>query len=175
MVGPPKTLYDLRKVEGAVRVTCRSCKRRQLLDREELIQWRNLALKNCDWASVVHDTICGHCTSRDVKVDIEAFADALPELRRRRAAMITLELALKILLSASYSGSRSSVPVEAVRLALRAVHPLLQDRVVLEGFWMRYADPDPRLGESPAGYYSDIVRKLLKRGYAIPAELRHGE
>ncbi len=172
MVGPPKTLYDLRKVEGAVRVTCRECKRRQLLDREELILMRNVGLQTCDWSAFCHTAICGYCASRDVKVEIEAFGDGLPELRRRRATMITLELALKLLQSASYSGSRASIPVEAVRLALRVVHPHLQDRATLEGYWRRYADPDPKMGESPTGCYEDMVKKLLKRGYAIPAELR---
>ena len=174
MVGPPKTLQDLRKIEGALRVTCGACGKVNLLDREHLILRRNLGRQSCDWSAVVRETICPDCTGRNVKVDIEAFADGLPELRRRRATMITIELALKILLLASYSGTSRSVPVEAVRLALRAVHPVLQDRAVLEGFWTRYADPDPRPGESPAGRYADIVKKLLKRGYAVPAELRMG-
>ena len=175
MVGPPKTLQDLRKVEGAVRVTCRACKKVSLFDREEMILMRDVGRRSCDWSSVVRDMSCPACAGDNVKVDIDAFADGLPELRRRRAAMITLELALKILLLASYSGSRPSVPVEAVRLALRAVHPALQDKVMLAGFWRRYADPDPRPGETPAGYYADIVKRLLKRGYAVPAELRMGE
>ena len=61
-----------------------------------------------------------------------------------------------------------------MRLALRVTHAFVQDRALLEGFWQRYADPDPKIGETPAGHYSDIVNSLLKRGYAIPAELRHG-
>jgi hypothetical protein len=73
--------------------------------------------------------ICPDCASHDVRVDIEAFADGLPELRRRRAAMITIELALKILTLASYSGTAPSVPTEAVRLALRVIHPHLRDRL----------------------------------------------
>ncbi|WP_088367558.1 hypothetical protein [Sphingomonas dokdonensis] len=172
MVGPPKTLYDLRKVEGAVRLTCRACKRRQLIDREELILMRHIARETCDWPAFCTSAICCYCTSRNVKVEIEAFANGLPELRRRRATMITIELALILLRAASDSGSRRGLPVEAVRLALRAVHPFLQDKALLTEFWVRYSDPDPTLGESPAGYYADIVRALLKRGYAVPAEPR---
>jgi hypothetical protein len=174
MVGPPKTLQDLRKVEGAVRVTCRACRKVNILDREHLILMRNLGRQSCDWSIVVRDMSCPNCSDHDEKVDIEAFADGLPKLRRRRAAMITIELALKILLLASYSGTSKSVPVEAVRLALRAVHPVLQDGAMLEGFWARYSDPDPRLGETPGGCYADIVKRLLKCGYAVPAELRMG-
>lgn len=172
MVSPPKTLYDLRKVEGAVRVTCRTCKRRYLVDREDTIRSRTAALKSCDWSAFAREVMCAHCLSHNVKVDIEAFAERQPELRRRRAAMITIELALILLRAASYSGSRRGLPVEAVRLALRAVHPFLQDKALLTEFWARYSDPDPAMGASPAGYYADIVQALLKRGYSIPAELR---
>jgi hypothetical protein len=174
MVGPPKTLYDLRKVEGVVRITCRSCKRRYLLDREQVILMRMVALKTCDWATFVHETSCRECSSSDVRVQIEAFGDGLPELKRRRSAMITIELALIILKDASYSGSRKAIPVEAVRLALRALHPHLQDKATLEGFWVRYADPNPAIHENPVGYYDEMIRALLKRGYPVPAELRHG-
>lgn len=172
MVGPPKTLYDLRKVDGAVRVTCRACKRVTLHDREHLIERQRVALQSCDWLGVTHSLLCGHCVSRDVKVEIEAFGHGLPELRRRRAALITIELALIILRGASYSAQRKGIPVEAVRLALRALHPHLRDRAALEGFWSRYAVGEPAIAEGPAGDYHDIVRTLVKRGYAIPAELR---
>ena len=172
MVGPPKTLQDLRKVEGAVRVTCRACKRVTLHDREEMIQLRSAGLQSCDWSAVVHGMRCGHCLGENVKVEIEAFADGLPALRRRRAAMITIELALLILRQAAYSGSRATIPVEAVRLALRALHPFLQDRGMLERFWMAYANPSPHPWGGPGSCFNDLVRGLMKRGFAVPAEFR---
>ncbi|MCC2978895.1 hypothetical protein [Sphingomonas sp. IC4-52] len=116
--------------------------------------------------------LCGYCTSHDVKVEIEAFAEDLPELRRRRAELITIELALIILRRASYSGSRDSVPVEAVRLALRALHPHLCDRGMLERFWAAYVETSEHPWATPGGCFADLVRGLLKRGYAVPAELR---
>lgn len=172
MVGPPKTLQDLRKIEGAVRVTCRACRRVTLHDREEMIQQRFVGLHSCDWSTVIRGMRCGTCLSDDVKVDIEAFADGLPELRRRRAAMITIELALIILRQASYSGTRDTIPVEAVRLALRALHPFLRDRAALELFWTAYANPSPHPWGGPASCFHDLVRGLLKRGFAVPAEFR---
>ncbi len=172
MVGPPKTLYDLRKIEGAVRVTCRDCKRVTLHDREEMIQMRHVAREGCDWPVVSRSMRCGHCVSQNVKVEIEAFGQGLPELRQRRAALITIELALIILRNASYSATRRAVPIEAVRLALRTLHPYLRDRAALERFWERYAVAEPAIAESPAHNYHDMVRTLVTRGYAIPAELR---
>lgn len=172
MVGPPKTLQDLRKVEGAVRVTCRACQRVTLFDREELIQLRSAGLQTCDWRAVCRDLRCGHCVSDDVRVDIEAFAEGLQELRRRRAQMITIELALILLRRASYSGSRASVPTEAVRLALRVLHEFVGDREALERFWTAYEDAGAHPWSGPGGCFDDLVRKLLKRGYAVPAEFR---
>lgn len=83
---------------------------------------RELGQRSCDWLIVIQEITCPDCTSEDVKVQIKPFAEGLPELRRRRAAMITIELALTILRRASYFGSGASVLIEAVRLALRAVH-----------------------------------------------------
>lgn len=174
MVGPPKTLQDLRKIEGAVRVTCRACNRVTLHDREEMILMRLVGLNSCDWRTVCQEMICGHCLSDDVRVEIEAFAEGLPALRRRRADMITIELALFILRRASYSGSRASVPIEAVRLALRALHPFLGDREMLERFWAAYAKAEKQPWEGSAGHFDEIVSRLLKRRYAVPAELRSG-
>jgi hypothetical protein len=38
MVGHPKDIGDLAKIEAGVKVTCRRCKRERLLDRERLIR-----------------------------------------------------------------------------------------------------------------------------------------
>lgn len=38
MVGPIKTLTDLRRIEAAVRVTCKACGFVRMIDREHLIQ-----------------------------------------------------------------------------------------------------------------------------------------
>ena len=155
-----------------MRVTCRACRRVTLLDREELILVRSAGLQACDWSAVRRDLRCSHCVSDDVRVEIEAFAEGLPALRRRRAQMITIELALTILHNASYSGTRASVPTEAVRLALRVLHQFIGDRGALERFWAAYEDAGTRPWSGPAGCFRDLVRMLLKRGYAVPAEFR---
>ncbi|WP_085810836.1 hypothetical protein [Sphingomonas sp. TZW2008] len=174
MVGPPKTIYDLRKIDGAIRIVCRGCERKTLLDREEFIMRRSVGASS-DWAVICRELNCPQCSSRDVKVQIEACGQGLPELRRRRAAMITIELALHNLLRASFSGSRKAIPVEEVRLALRALYPHLQDRSVFEGYWANYTIVDPKpWGNSPMNYYEDMVARLLKQGYPVPAELRAG-
>jgi hypothetical protein len=178
MVGPPKTLQDLRKFEGAVRVSCRTCKRVSLHDREELIVTRSAGLQSCDWSVVRRDLRCSHCISDDVRVELEAFGEGLAALRQRRGQMITIELALTILHKASYSGSRPSVPIEAVRLALRALHPFVRDRDALERFWSAYEDASAHRWSGPAGCFRDLVRILLTHGYAARpsfAETSRGE
>ncbi len=176
MVGPPKTLQDLRKVEGAVRVTCRQCGHVALLDREQLIAERLGFRQSCDWQTVRHDMTCRspRCDSRDVAVEGVAFGEGMPELRRRRAVMITIELALQILLVAAYPSGHSPMPVEAIRLALRVLHPYLGDRAMLDTFWRSYSAEVQRPWDTPSTYYRPIVQRLIERGYAVPAELRMG-
>jgi hypothetical protein len=58
MVGPPKTLQDLRRVEGAVRVTCRACKAVKQHDLEELIIDRRSRRISKEWEAVRHGTAC---------------------------------------------------------------------------------------------------------------------
>lgn len=133
---------------------------------------RSASLQTCDWAAVRRELRCSHCLSDRVRVDIEAFAEGLYELRRRRGQMIRIELALTLLRRASYSASRASVPVEAVRLALRVLHEFVGDRELLEQFWAAYEDAGTHPWSGPRGCFDDLVLRLLKRGFAVPAEFR---
>lgn len=76
MVGDPKTLYDLRKIDADLRVVCRSCGRRRMLDREWLIGELLRRKKSVDWSLVRHQFRCAAdgCGSRDAKLEIVPFA-----------------------------------------------------------------------------------------------------
>ena len=76
MVGDPKTLYDLRKIDADLRVVCRACARRRMLDREWLISELLRRKKSVDWALVRHQFRCSidGCGSRDVRLEIVPFA-----------------------------------------------------------------------------------------------------
>lgn len=76
MVGDPKTLYDLRKVDADIRVACRACGHRRMLDREWLIEELLRRRKSVDWALLRSHFRCSHrgCGSREVRLEIVPFA-----------------------------------------------------------------------------------------------------
>lgn len=174
MVGPPKTLYDLRRVEAAVRLTCRECGHVRLVDLEELIGTRSFNRRSMEWVAVQHDQICNQdrCTSRSVRVDAVPFGGQMDELKRRRALMISIDLALKIVQRGAYRGGRPALPDEAIRLALRVLHPHVRSLDTLAAYWTSYKATDRKVHEGPATPYVQMIAALLRNGYGVPAEYR---
>jgi hypothetical protein len=172
MVGPPKTLQDLRRVEGAVRVTCRACRATTLHDREELITMRATHRQSCDWAIVRATMVCGECTSRDVRVDGVPFGENMDELRRHRARMLLMNLALTVLKDAAWQPRDVNAATPAVRLALRVLHPMVADAVLLTSYWREVARTDGELWEDARQPLRGIVDRLVERGFPVWAELR---
>ena len=170
MVGPPKTLQDLRKVEGAVRVTCRACKAVQTLDREELIANRTAFRQSLDWRVVQATLPCSRCLSGDVRVEVDAFGENLPEVRARRAQIRRLNLALQILAEAA---RRDGVmPIVAVQLALRVLHPYVGDRDLLVTYWTQVTSDTDRPWGGAHQALRWIVTRLLDRKWPVWAEFR---
>ena len=168
MVGPPKTLQDLRKVDGAIRITCQACKRVEVLDREETIMLRYR--RSCDWAVFVSEAKCPDCLSADVKVAIDAFGENLPEVRARRNATHCMNLALQVLNEAARRNN--AVPPAAIRLALRVLYPFLGDQRLLVEYWEHVSVESDR----PWGGAHQVVRwmvtRLLERQWSVWAEFR---
>lgn len=175
MVGPPKTLHDLRRVDGAVRVTCRTCGHVATLDREALIRTRMGQRRSCEWDAVRAELVCRSrtCDSHDVKVDGVPFALDPAETRVRRALLIRANLALSVLFRAAYPlpGETAIMP-EAVRLALRTVHPHVGRPDLLAEFWRRFTEPRSAVHDKPCEPLSHIVDALLDHGVAVDAEWR---
>ncbi|WP_019517158.1 hypothetical protein [Sphingomonas sp. Mn802worker] len=174
MVGPPKTLYDLRRVEGAVRLKCRQCGHSRLVALEEMIGQRSFSRRPMEWVAVQHDQICSHgsCTSQSVRVDVVPFGGQMEELKRRRAQTILIDLALKIVRQGAYPSGHQPLPDEAIRLALRVLHPHVRRRETLEAYWTAYKKTDRLAHEGPSTPYVQIVAALLKNGYPVYAEYR---
>lgn len=76
MVGDPKTLYDLRKVDADLRLVCRSCGRRRMVDREWLIAELLRRRRSVDWDGVRHQLRCAvdGCGSKDVRPEVVPYA-----------------------------------------------------------------------------------------------------
>ena len=175
MVGDPKTLYDLRKVEASVRVTCRSCDAVKLHDLEETIARRLFDRKPMDWRSVQRDLPCPRCPAgedRNVKVDLIPFGRDERELRERRAATLVMNLALTVLKDAAQRALTDDVATPAVRLALRVLRPFLADRAVLVEFWAEITAPKDKAYHHAHLKHRWLVGQLVKRGHAVWAEFR---
>ena len=77
MVGNPKSLADLRKLDADLGVACRWCGRRRVFDREQLLGQLMRRGKSTDWTLLPHHFRCagrGGCGSRDVRLEILPFA-----------------------------------------------------------------------------------------------------
>ena len=172
MVGPPKTLQDLRRVEGSVRVTCRSCKAVKQYDREELIINRRYQRRSTEWEIVLRDMPCRSCDSKDTRVDGVPFGSSDPELRAHRARSLLMNLALSVLDDASRRARDEDVCVPATRLALRVLRPYLPDRELLVTFWTA-AEIGRGKPHGPALQAMRwIVTKLVDAGHPVWAEFR---
>ncbi len=173
MVGQPKSLYDLRKIEGAVNVTCKACGRSRLYDLEELIKSRTFQRLSTDWEVVIREMPCWHCDDRTgTRVAIVPYATNDRELRARRAQTLVINLALTVLKDAACRANQSGVNTPAVRLALRVLRPFLPDRTLLVRFW-----DEGELAKTTATNEAHfacgwIAQALLKQGHSVWAEFR---
>lgn len=173
MVGPPKTLYDLRKVEASVRVTCRACGAVKTHDLEELIHSRSFHRESMDWVAVQHDLICSKCDApRDVDVAGVPFGANDRELRAQRAQTLLMNLALKVLDEAARRAKTEDVCTPAVRLALRVLRPFLADRELLVTYWTEISGEKNVAFNHGAQALRWIVFELVKRGHSVWAEFR---
>lgn len=174
MVGPIKTLTDLRRIEAAVRVTCNECGHVRMCDREALIQHRNRHRDSLDWDSVRGSLPCwnARCGSKNTRVEALPFSQDRIALRRKRAQTILMNLALSVLYEASYRSKDSPIATPEVRLALRVLYPFLHDQTDLRAYWDAASSPRDRPWEGCHNAYSRIVAALIKKDCAVDAELR---
>lgn len=174
MVGPPKTLYDLRKVEASVRVTCSTCGSVKTYDLEELIYTRRFERRSIEWPAVQADLLCITCghIRRDVHVTGVPFRANDRELRHRRAETLVMNLALTVLQDVARRARTDDPRTPVTRLALRVLRPYLADRSVLMRFWEEAAAGHGQAFSHAQLAHRWIVTELVKRGHAVWAEFR---
>ncbi|MBW6528713.1 hypothetical protein KZ813_17870 [Sphingomonas sp. RHCKR7] len=172
MVGLPKTLQDLRRVEGAVRVTCRACKAVKQHDLEELILDRRSRRLSTEWEAVRHTMMCHECGGKDTRVNGVPFSQSDPERRAIRSRALLMNLALAVLDDASRRARDEDVCVPATRLALRVLRPYLPDRELLVTFWTEAATGRGKPYAPTLQAMRWIVTKLVDAGHPVWAEFR---
>jgi hypothetical protein len=155
MVGAPKSLSDLHRVEAQVRVTCRGCKATEVWDLDTLIAEVRDNGGNTEWRAA-HLTIkCPHrCSSPLIVLEPIPFGKKRARRTAHRTALINL--ALQILHDAAHRSSSEAVGTVEVRLALQVLRPFMRDSSSLVGFWTA-ATAEPR----------HPVQQLVDRGEAV--------
>ena len=103
MVGHPKSLKDLRKIEAAVRVTCPACKHVVVRDREELISHLIYHRKNLDWRMLPHQLACQKCLKGPTEILALPFTPAPGRAAVGTDEAMRVNLALKVLSEAAQS------------------------------------------------------------------------
>ncbi len=134
MVGDPKNLSDLRRIEAQVRVTCRSCRAVQVWELDALIAEVTNNGGNTDWRAARWSIKCpGRCASP--KIDLLPLPFGKERARRRAHRHALVNLALQILREAAQRSGRETVGTIEVRLALHVLRPILKDQRLLTEYW----------------------------------------
>ena len=122
MVGDPRTLHDLYRIEAQVRVTCRACKATEVWELDALIEEVRSNGGNTDWRAARSAIKCPHrCASPMIYLLPIPYGKQRAQRRAHRHAIINL--ALQILREAAQRSADMSVGTIEVRLALHVLRP----------------------------------------------------
>lgn len=169
MVGDPKTLYDLHRVEAQVRVTCRSCRATEVWELGALIDEVRRNGGNTDWRAA---RAAVGCPRRCASPMIDLLAIPFGRQRARRSAhrQMLVNLSLRILRDAVRRSAHESVGTIEVRLALHVLRPFVREQLILTEFW-RAATVEPRHPWTSCHVpYRHIVRRLIEAGAPVDAD-----
>ncbi|MCA1200167.1 hypothetical protein K9B35_19540 [Sphingomonas sp. R647] len=171
MVGDPRTLHDLHRIEAQVRVTCRSCNASELWELDALIEEVRRNGGNTDWRAARSVLRCPHhCAEPMIELLPIPFGKQRARRRAHRHALVNL--ALRILREAAARSSDTQVGTPEVRLALHVLRPFVRDSRLLVAFW-RAATIEPRHPWTSCHRpYREIADRLIARGAPVDEENR---
>lgn len=166
MVGAPKSLYDLQRVEAQVRVTCRSCKATELWELDALIAEVRNSGGNTDWQAAHWSIKCPHrCASP--RVTLLALPFGRRGARRQAHRHTLINLALRILREAAQRSAHEPVGTLEVRLTLHVLRPFVGEQRLLTEFW-RAATIEPRHPWTSCHLpYRWIAQQLVDQGASV--------
>ena len=161
MVGDPKSLHDLHRIEAQVRVTCRSCKATQVWDLEAFIDEVKANGGNADWRAARSHVRCPQrCASP--RIDLLPIPFGRQRARKRAHRHALLNLALRILRDAAGRSASEAVGTIEVRLALHVLRPFVREQRLLADFWVAATTEPRHPWTSCHRPYRAIVRRLLE-------------
>lgn len=166
MVGPPKNLSDLHRIEAQVRVTCTSCKATEVWELGALIDEVRRNGGNTDWRAARRSIKCPkRCPSPIISLIPIPYGRQRACRRAHQHALLNLALAV-LREAASRSGTEAVGTVE-VRLALHVLRPFVRDQTLLTAYW-RAATVQPRHPWTSCQLpYRSIAQRLIELGADI--------
>jgi hypothetical protein len=166
MVGSPKNLADLYRIEAQVRVTCTSCRATEVWDLPALIAEIRAAGGNTDWRAARYSIKCPRrCPSPMIQLLAIPYGKQRSRRQAHRSAL--MNLSLQILREAAGRSARETVGTIEVRLALHVLRPFMRDQRLLSGFW-KAATLEPRHPWTSCHLpYRCIAQHLIEQGAPV--------
>lgn len=171
MVGDPKSLHDLYKIEAQVRVTCRSCRATEVWELAALIDEVRKQGGNTDWRAARAAIRCPRRYASPM-IDLLPIPFGKQRARRRAHRHALINLSLQILREAAQRSAHEPVGTIEVRLALHVLRPFVREQRLLTEFW-KAATIEPRHPWTSCQLpYRWIALRLLDEGVRVDEENR---
>lgn len=166
MVGDPKTLDELDKIEAQVRVTCRGCKATEIWELNALIAEVRRNGGNTEWRAARRSIKCpNRCASP--LIDLLPLPFGKRRARREAHRHALINLSLQILREATARSATEAVGTLEVRLALHVLRPFVRNQALLTQYWMAATETPRHPWCSCHKPYRAIVDRLI----ALEAEV----
>lgn len=173
MVGDPKHLSDLRRIEADVRVTCAECGLEEDWDVDALAARLHRTGGSTVWTEITRKLRCRRfgCGGRDLRAVPVPFARRPPNTPRKVGALdaALIDLSMKVLYEAAYRWTAGPVGTMEVRLALYVVYRYVRERHLVDEYW-RIANRARGWAGEPAclDAFQAIRTRLERTGWLLP-------
>ena len=175
MVGAPKHLSDLARIEADVRVACRPCGFEEDWPREALARHLFEIGGSQVWSEVTRHLRCRRfgCGSADLRATPVPYARRPPNMPRRvgRLDAHLVEAAMGVLDAAARRSRGQAVATLEVRLALLVVHRYARDRECVRRFWTRASTGNRSVDDGLGEPLQVIRQRLVAAGWLAPSIL----
>lgn len=178
MVGQPKHLSDLHKIEADVRITCRRCGFEDDWTRQALAAHLFTIGGSQVWSEITRHLRCRRfgCGSPDLRALAVPYARRPANMPRRIGKLDAklVESAMEVLEQAVARSRGQAVATAEVCLALLVLHRYVRDRELVRSFW-HLASVGTRTVDDGLNVPLGLIRQRLEQqGWIGPAVLLEG-